>query len=272
MNTEQNTILVPIDTTHQALVALNQSYNLARLTNSKIVLVGIDEGQLNIHSRVNELAAEARIKSGVTVEAIIRIGNVAEEIKAVADIVKPLFIVMGVISKDEKTGTAGKNAFKVIRESRYPVIAVKGKIHRNGCKTIVLPLDLTRETREKVAKGVALAKFFGAQIHVVSVLTSTDELSGNKLAAYSYQVTDFIESKGIEVKLKTIISNDIAQSILTYSGEVNADLIVVMSKYELSLIEYFIGTTAERLINESYIPVLSLRPKVKKDTTVFLPY
>ncbi len=37
--------------------------------------------------------------------------------------------------------------------------------------------------------------------------------------------------------------------------------------------EFFIGTVAQRIINESDIPVLSFRPMVRKDTTVFVtPY
>jgi nucleotide-binding universal stress UspA family protein len=272
MNAKINTILVPIDATFQSVVALNQSYDLARLTNSKIVLMSVEEGKAGAHYRLESLASEARNRSGVPVEVIIRTGNVVDEIKTVADLLQPLFIVTGVISKDLKSGTAGKNAFKVIRQSKYPVIAIKGIMHRRSYRTIVLPLDFTRETREKVIKGVELAKTFGAQIHVVSVLTSSDEISGNKLAAYSHQVTDYIINKGVDVVLKTIISTDIAQSVLTYSRDVNADLIVIMSKYELNLIEYFIGTTADRLIGESDIPVLSIRPKAKKDTTVFLPY
>ena len=38
MSAPGNSILVPIDSTEQTIIALGQTYNLARLTNSKIVL------------------------------------------------------------------------------------------------------------------------------------------------------------------------------------------------------------------------------------------
>lgn len=61
--------------------------------------------------------------------------------------------------------------------------------------------------------------------------------------------------------------------VLDYGHEVEADLILIMSKAELSMKEFFIGTVAQRIINESDIPVLSFRPTVCKDTTVFVtPY
>jgi nucleotide-binding universal stress UspA family protein len=272
MNNKENIILVPIDATDQTLVALNQSYNLARLTKSKLILMSVDEGKTDVQKRLNELALEAEMRSGVPVQTILRTGNVYQEITHVASEIEPLFILMGVTSKKSKNRIIGKNAFRMMRESKYPVIAIRGKQHRNGCKTIVLPLDLTKETREKIAKGVELAKMFDAHIHVISVLTAKDELSEHKLLAYSAQVTSFIENRGVSVTLKTIASDDITQSILTYSREVEADLIVVMSQSELNFVEYFIGTTAEKLISESEIPVLTLRPKVKKDLSVFIPY
>ena len=48
----------------------------------------------------------------------------------------------------------------MVRESKHPVITIRGKVHRDGCKTILLPLDLTKETREKVNKAIELAKIF----------------------------------------------------------------------------------------------------------------
>lgn len=264
-------ILVPIDATDQTIVALNQSYNLARLTQSKLVLMSVDEGKTDVKKRINDLATIAEKRLGTPVQTIIRTGNVYYEITHVATNLQPLFIVMGVTST-ARAGKVGKNVFRMMRTSKFPVIAISGQEHRNGCKTIVLPLDLTKETREKIAKGVELAKLFDAKIHLVSVLTAYDDLSEHKLLAYVAQATDFIENKGIAVILKTLVSNDIASSILTYSREVNADLIVIMSKPDLSFVEYFKGTTAERLIGESEIPVLSLQPRVKKDMSVFIPY
>ena len=57
--------------------------------------------------------------------------------------------------------------------------------------------------------------------------------------------------------------------MVNYAKEIDADLIMIMSKAELNLKEYFIGTTAQNIISTSDIPVLSIRPMVRKDTTTF---
>ncbi len=274
MPTSTSCILVPIDHTEQTIIALSQSYNLARLTNSKIVLMSVDEGKKNdVQKRLDELAKEASSKSGQPVETMVRKGNVYEEINKVADVLNPLFVMIGLSSKISLKKLIGQNAFKMVRESKHPVITIRGKVHRDGCKTILLPLDLSKETREKVKKAIDLAKIFSAEIRVISILTQKDEEAENKLISYSNQVWKFIKDEGVRCTIKTLRGADVPKMILDYGHEVEADLILVMSKAELNVKEFFIGTTAQRLINESDIPVLSYRPMVRKDTSVFTtPY
>jgi len=160
----------------------------------------------------------------------------------------------------------------MVRESKHPIITIRGKEHREGCKTILLPLDLTKETREKVDKAIILAKLFKADIRVISILNTTDEEFENKLISHSNQVWKRIKEEGIKCSIKTLRGKDVAQMVLDYGKEVDADLIMIMSKAELSVKEFFIGTVAQHIINESEIPVLSYRPMERKDTTVFHPY
>jgi nucleotide-binding universal stress UspA family protein len=274
MSNSAPSILVPIDSTEQTVIALNQSYNLARLTNSRIVLLTVDEenNPAAAQTRLAELAKEAAEKSGCPVETMVRKGNVYEEISKVADVLNPLLMI-GLTSKITLNKIIGKNAFRMVRESKHPVITIRGKEHRNGCKTILLPLDLTKETREKVDRAIELAKKFGACIRIISILTTTNEEAENKLISYSNQVWKHIKAQNIHCTIKTLRGTNVPQMILDYAHEVQADLILIMSKAELNVKEFFIGTVAQRIINESDIPVLSYRPMERKDTSVFpAPY
>ena len=260
-------ILVPIDSTEQTMIALSQTYNLARFTNSRIVLLSVEEeNSPATKKKLAELAKVAMAKSGQPVETMIRHGNVYEEINRVADVLNPLFVMIGITSKLSLSHVLSKNAFKMVRESKHPIITIRGKVHRDGCKTILLPVDLSKETREKVSKAIELAKLFSADIRVISILTQTDEDAENKLISYSNQVWKFIKDQGIRCTIKTLRGKDIPKMVQDYGREVEADLILIMTKAELSLKELFIGTVAQQIISESEIPVLSFRPMVRKDT------
>lgn len=270
----ENVILVPIDSTEQTIIALGQSYNLAKLTKSKLVLLSVDEknNKKAVEKKLDELAKDAQKHTGLPVETMIREGNVYEEINKVADVLNPLFVIIGLTSKISIDKLVGKNAFKMIRESKYPIISIRGKHHRDGCKNILVPLDLTKETREKVDNAIQLAKFFNADIRVVSVLSEKDEESENKLISYSNQVWKYIKEKGVRATIKTIRGTNIPEIVMDYAKEVDADLIMIMSKEKLNIKEFFTGTVAQQIINKSEIPVLTLRPMERKDTSVFLPY
>lgn len=290
-----NKILVPIDFSEQSLIALEQSYNLAREYHAEITLLNvIEEGGMlakffsnqqhddlkkKVQDQLDALAVDVEKKSGVKVNVIIAKGSTYDKIAEVGDMINATLIVMGT-NGDEglKKKFIGSNALRVVRESTVPVITIKGKHHRNGCKTIVLPLDLSKETREKVDKAVELSRLFhGAVVRVVSVLFTTDEFVVNRITRQLGQVKSFLEKENIECTAEIIKGikgeETLAQNILEYAVKVEGDLLMIMTQQEIDFTEFFIGSSAQEIINHSKIPVLSIRPQVKKDTSVFTnPY
>jgi nucleotide-binding universal stress UspA family protein len=286
-----NKILVPIDFSEQSIIALNQSYNLAREYNAEITLLYVieDSGILaklfsaeqhdsmrkDIQQRLDKLAADVEEKRKITVNTLIAKGVVYEKIAEIAELINATLIIMGTNGDSGfKKRFIGSNALRVARESKTPLITIKGKHHRDGCKNIVLPLDLTKETREKVTKAIEFSKLFhGAAIRVVSVLLTNDEFLVNRLTRQLAQVKTFLEKEGVECTAE-IVKNvkgkeTLAQNILEYAKQVDGDLIMIMTQQEVDFVKYFIGSAAQEIINHSTIPVLSITPVERKDTTLF---
>ncbi len=275
MSTTKNTILVPLSFSEQSLIALGQTYNLAKLTKSKLVLLHVitAKSDKDVKKLLEQRAEKVRLEANVPVDTMLEKGNVFKKISEVAKKIDPLFIAIGFSSKLGINKILGHNMFRLIRESSFPTLTVRGKQHNNGCKTILLPLDLTKETREKVSKAIEIAKLFGSTIKVLSVFSTSQRNLENKLISYSHQVRNFIKEKGVACTIKTVEGNDICKIVLDYAEKNNVDLIMIMTKEELSLKEFFVGTTAQKLLALSKIPVMSIRPRKRKDTTAFTaPY
>ncbi|MEW6470149.1 MAG: universal stress protein [Bacteroidota bacterium] len=292
--TQKNRILIPIDFSEQSYIALSQSYNLAREIDADLTLLYVieDRGALfqffskkqhadikkNIQKELDKVAAEAEKKSKLKVETMIAKGAPYEKITEVAEMINATFIIMGKNGTETiKKKFLGSNALKVVRESKVPVITIRGKRHRDGCVNIVLPLDLTKETKEKVSKAMWLARLYkGARIRVVSVLFTTDEFVVNRLTRQMGQVRSFIEAGGIECTAEIIKGikgeETLAQNIIDYANKVEGDLIMIMTQQEVDFTPYFIGSAAQEMINNSEVPVMSIIPMPKKDTSVFKPY
>ncbi|MFL5754347.1 MAG: universal stress protein [Bacteroidia bacterium] len=264
--TPKNTILIPIDFTEQSLLAIKQSYNLAKYTKSKILLLHVYEKQGEERfEEVTKLTKQTLEESGVPTEFMNVKGNIYKECVRVAEEINATMIIVGLESHMTSGDIIGHSASKFIRESPCPVISIRGKDHRDGCENILLPLDLTKETRQKVDKAIEFAKYFGAAIRILGVFSSKDEKYENQLHAYAHQVKQYVKNKGIACTNKTLPSENIAETVVEYANKIEADLIMIMTKAELSMKEMFVGTTAQKIIDISNVPVLSIRP-IKRES------
>lgn len=268
-NTLEKTILVPFGSTTEAMISIKQSYRLAELTNSRLMLLGVENIRHPFDQKVFDSTVEEVKKMGsVKVETMVRRGNIFEELTKVADILEPIFIVIRIKEKISPDKLIGRNAFKMVRQSKHAVLTFRKGEAVGDFKTIVLPLDLSKESREKVNKAIELAKMFNAQIKIVSVSNSRSE--EKKLTLYMKQVEKIITEFDVQNSSEIIHGKHIPTAVITYAQGVKADLIVIMSQQKLHLSEmtlWNMGTNAQQLINESDIPVLSIRPMRRKDTT-----
>ena len=283
MGVNKNHILVPIDFSDQSLIALKQSYNLARLTKADLTLINVIDQSFHlpffsvkedksiekkIQKALEKLAEETTKESGIVVNILVVRGKVYEEVQKAAKKLKCSFIIMGTNGSHGLKKFIGSNALRVIREAPCPVISIKGKKHRTGCKTIVLPLDLTKETKEKVAKAIEIANLFGSTINLVSAITSDDEFIINKLKRQMNQVHEFVLQHNVPCQIEFLHGGDISEDTVEYAKKIKADLIMIMTQEETWTDIMFINSAAQKVINESEVPVLSIRPKIKKDNTV----
>lgn len=289
-----NKILIPIDFQTQSFLAVEQSYNLCRLISAEIVLLyvheqtGIFAGMFSndqhneilskIDEKLAELAGKAALASGLTVTYRLEKGRIYSKIAEVAKEIKAQYIVMGTYSSEDnetQEKRVGANTSRVIRSAACPVITINAKHLYNGCRNILLPLDLTKETRQKVTMGIEIAKIYGAGIKVVSALwTKNDPAVTGRLYQQGEQVTDFISSAGIECTFEIIESQGgektLAPSILNYAiQQGDIDLIIILTQQEIGIVEYFVGSHAQEFIRLSDIPVMSIIPKELGYTSIF---
>lgn len=277
-------ILVPVDFLPQSVIALEQSYNLARLYDAIIHLVyvveppgklasavGINSAQKHeerleaARQRVNDLAAHIRATIKVAVQTTTTSGNVAECIRAEARKLNASFIVL---AASQKTGVKRllheSVAWAVVSQAPCPVITVRGQEHRNWCHNLLLPLDLSKNTTQKVGKAIELAQMFdGSTIHVLSVAEAADHDTAVKLKAQLNEVAEQVDAAELECVTHLVAheGRTVADTILEQARTIKADLIAVMIRAEDRGTRFFVGSEAERIIQRSEIPVLSMVPQ-----------
>jgi len=279
----KNHILVPIDFSEQSLIALGQSVNFARITRASLTLIYVIEEQFhlpfvkakedkvlekNIRKELEKISSETHLKHAVKTDFIIAHGKVYEEIQKAARKFKSSLIIMGTNGSIGIKRFIGSNALRVIREAPCAVITIKGKKHRPGCKNILLPLDVSKETKEKISKAIELAGLYGSHIHLMSVLTTDDEFIVNKLKRQMSSVENFIKEQNVSCSHEFVKGDDVAEEISKYAKKIKADLVILMTQKEMGWTDMFLSDDAQKVLNDTEVPVLSIRPDPRKNTTL----
>ncbi|HTF04930.1 MAG TPA: universal stress protein, partial [Bacteroidia bacterium] len=145
-----------------------------------------------------------------------------------------------------------------------PVITVQTHAKKLGFSNIVLPIDRTVHSREKVEIATTLANLFASKIHIVGLLESSEERENDKLQIVLDQVQHAVEKTGLPFSRSTVQGTNLAAEALKYGSTVNADLIIIMTEHESAMNGIFLGTRAKQIVNHSKIPVMSIKPHVGK--------
>lgn len=289
MKGHYSNILVPTDFSEQSLLALEQAFTLARLLNVEITLVHVIE-KSNIHyafgllsrelteqeiddnregrySRLLQIAESASKNSYIKINPLLLNGVAYERILELAKDIYARFIVMATNSSDpdKKKAFIGTNTSRVILEAPCPVLTFNGTNIRENFNTIILPLDLTKQTQQKVAKATEFAKYYNSTIRVVSVLLTDEPDIVKRLTEQQKLVKDYIEKRDIFTTAKIIYGNravgGLTSFIIDFAYENNGDLIMIMTQQEVDARDKFLGSSATDFICNARIPVLSITPK-----------
>jgi nucleotide-binding universal stress UspA family protein len=208
------------------------------------------------------VATEVYVKHGIKTKALIKAGKISKSIVEAAKEVKADLVIMGThgVSGFEEF-FIGSNAFRVVTESECPVLTVQTHTTKMGFEKILLPIDSSDESREKVPYAMRMAKEYNASIHILGILSVDDDDQAVKLDKKLEQVEKYMEKHDVEYTSELVEGDNLAQVTLKYAKKVKADLICIMTEQEENFTGIFMGPYAQQVVNHSKIPVLSIRPE-----------
>jgi nucleotide-binding universal stress UspA family protein len=281
-------IMVPTDFSETSRMALAHAAFLARLINAELLLVHVqppdpfyfeipepllviqDHAKLDkfLDEKLMEIVRDVEAEYGIKPRQLVSSGQIANEVMLLAQKEKTDLIIMGTHgAKGFEELFIGSNAHKIVNLAPCPVLTVQAHATKPGFTNIVLPIDRSLHSREKVSIATSLAKVYGAKIHILGLLDDNavpddddDENEFGKLQIVLDQVQHAIENAGIGFTRHTVQGTHLAAEALKYGESVNADLVIIMTDHESALTGVFMGPLAKQIVNHSRIPVLSIKP------------
>ena len=151
---------------------------------------------------------------------------------------------------------------------------------------IVVPLDGSENSERSLSHVQELAKSLGSAIHLVQVISSSEELqlmseAESSLAASAYYqstVDRLISSRiahaetylaGVQARLEAdgitvssaVMEGGPAEKIIEYAASEGADLIVISTRGQGGIQRFLLGSTTDRVLRSAHLPVLAVPPE-----------
>lgn len=276
-------ILIPVDFSETSLLAIKHGAFIAQLNKSELYLLHVVNAPfisqnmflpvVNVedHSDVEkkaleklaDLGASVRSEYGVNAQCIIKIGNPSSEVSNVAKEIEADLIVMGThgYSPLEEL-VIGSVALKVITKSPCPTMAMSNAATHKGYKRIVMPIDTTVNSRQKVNYTLEFAKKFNATVYALGLLGTNEENEANGMGVVMSQIKKLADELGVSCQTEVLKNvKNRATATVTFSEQNQADLIIIMTDQDAELSGFFLGPYSQQVIHLSKIPVIAVKPK-----------
>lgn len=278
-------ILVPIDFSETSVMAIQHAAAIAKLFKGEIVLLNVQKKAdlleiilpalkvadtetivSFVKHKLDALAEKFRRSNDVKIGTDVVLGSVPSKITDYALAHDIGLIVMGTHGSDS-TGDfiLGSNSYRVLNSSDIPVMTIREKVGKSGFSNILLPIDSSEHSRQKVNVAIKIAEKFGARLHVLGLLGKHEDDYEYKLNVILPQIKKFAGKQHVACTSEIGRATNRAEKAIEYAKEINADLIITMSDENEGPSSFMLGTFANQLINHSPIPVLSIQPEIHEE-------
>ena len=218
--------------------------------------------------------AEEKIKAiskekGISFEKIIVMEGTASKI--IIDSIEKEGVDLIVIGRRGMSAVEklfiGSVANQILRTSPVPILLTKKKTGTPQFKKIIVPTDFSE--REEIERDLAwdLAKGFGSELTLLHVLELHDyEFSPRILEELMESLLERLKRRKTREKADLQVTEDVYRAvnasvgIAEYAETHNFDLIVISTCVQGKLERFFLGSTTEKVISYTQIPIFAIPP------------
>lgn len=275
-------VLIPVDFSETSLLAIRHGAYFAQVTHAHIYLLHVvnthfmsqnmfipvvtlnqSEVETKAMAKLQQLADEIKKEYNVNIECIIRSGTPASEVVRVTKELSASLVVMGTHGYSPlQEIMIGSVALKVITRSVAPTMVMSSEANHKGYRKIVLPIDNTVNSRQKVHYALGFAKRFSASVHAIALVGTGEESEKPAMELVLHQITTLAKEKAVSISTEVLTGvKNRATSTVRYIEKIGADLVIIMTDQDAELSGFFLGPYSQQIIHLSKVPVIAIKPK-----------
>ncbi|RYF99821.1 MAG: universal stress protein [Chitinophagaceae bacterium] len=268
------TILVPIDFSDASRSASLYAATLAKATGAKLllfhsymiptpvsevpyVMVSVDEIQAENEKFIRKEAVTIHANFGVEVETLLQIGMPSDEITILAEEKNVALTIIGMRGAGGIDKLIGSTTATVVRKSKTPVLVVPHDFVFRNISRIVYASDFSYASSTTLfAPLIEIGRAYHSNLSVIHV----QKAPGTTISKEEQQSKADITTTLAELNPEFTVINDesISHGIKSYTGEKNADLLVMVSHRHNFFDRLFSKIHTTEMAYETRIPLLVL--------------
>lgn len=263
MNRSIKTILMPFDASGSSHIALEVAQFIAQKIKCHILFVHVSESQRkaeeNVVQKLIKVVNDLKNEFNLPADFLIREGVVYKEISETAKSMKADLIIMGSHGLSGfQEFFAGSNAYKIATHAPCPVITIKEQVAHTRLEKILLPVDNSHYSRQKINYVADLAAMLQANVHVCGI-SGKGENELHHVEIYVKQAVDYLQERSIQTTQSVLTGKNAYKMILDEAQLTETNLIAIMTEQDIET--PFMGAAAQQMIHHCPFPVLSIKPK-----------
>jgi nucleotide-binding universal stress UspA family protein len=273
MNKREKIVLVPVDFTKEAEVAMDHAFGFAKLKSWSVMLLHVINAETksklkkeakdieDINKDLALIAEKAKETHGIEVDFMTQEGSIFNEISSVCEEIKARIVFMGTHGKVGIQKFIGSYALKVITSSKVPFIVVQDKAFGEGYKNLVIPIDDSPYSSQKASWAMYIAKIFNSKLHFVVAYNSIIAIKARVNAMVS-RIERFLVENNIQYEIiQAEKGGSFPKQIIDYYKSISADMITIMTEKQTAIPGFMFTKWQESILfNEEKMPVMCINP------------
>ena len=259
-----NLYIVPYDFTPVADKALAYALHLGGKVNAEIRVIHLAASKAKGMPKVQlleDVKNRQNIPHGVELTTKVRVGSIFTDISKIAKEESAQLIIMGTHGSRGLQSMFGSHAMKVITSADCPFIIVQKHTKIVDVKSIVVPIDLTKESLQIVSLAGDLAKMFNAEVHVIAEKQS-DQILNTRIQNRIGLVKKQYEETEVKAQINMVKNRGSYGKKVTEYFKKNNNDIVAIAYHSESLFPQFDSFAQNLITNKAGLPVMVINSKL----------
>jgi hypothetical protein len=258
-------IAVPISFNKASVHALGEAFFLAQKNDAEIVLVHVNTDNSKTERYFNEkirsvIESHGELAYNLNISWRVIPGeksSIVNQIAKTIDQLEPLFIVVGYDVKSKYD--LGPNIKDIVYKTNYPVIALKSGETVRELTSILFPLTLEPNSRQKTNISIKIAKDLDLKIVLFPMRLGNTKRDDTTEHIYVEQLKKRFEDNKIPYSVEWADGKDAVDLILDRTNYNKTEIIGIVFESSPDFLDKFRTTREEKVLSRNTNPLLIVK-------------